>query len=413
MNAALETKLDKFNRLVEVSLVINSTLQLEPLLRFIMDAAAEIVESESASILLMDENTRELYFMAFNSDGDEEQLRHLSRIPVPLNNSVAGAAILENRTIVVNDVTTDPRHYRKADDSSGFQTYSLLVIPMRSKDRIIGVLEGVNKLEGEWTKDDEYFLEIMASQAAIAIENAGLVTQLRQANEELSQIDKLKNDFIAIASHELRTPLGVVLGYASFLKEDAQGAASAHATAVLNSAMKMRQIIEDMINLRYLKVGEKELYLEQFPAADIIQLAVHDITSTAKAQEQTIDLDLPPDEVTITVDQSKMVMALTNVMNNAVKFSPPRTRIEVSYQLHADEIWIVVQDEGVGIPEKMMEKIFEEFFQVEDHMTRRHSGMGLGLSIARAVILVHKGRIWASSEGENKGATFYVSLPLG
>jgi K+-sensing histidine kinase KdpD len=117
-------------------------------------------------------------------------------------------------------------------------------------------VETVNKM-GLWTEEDQRNMVVLASQSAVAIKNAQMVEQLRRAYNELDELDKLKNDFIAIASHELRTPLSVILGYATFLKEDAQGEVSAHASAVLNSALRMRP---DRMpaNLRYLKLGEAD-----------------------------------------------------------------------------------------------------------------------------------------------------------
>ncbi|MBZ0310833.1 MAG: GAF domain-containing sensor histidine kinase, partial [Anaerolineae bacterium] len=388
------------------------TLELEPLLRFIMDSAAELTGAQVASILLIDNKTQELYFMAFASESDVEHSKRLKRIPVPLNRSIAGAIVQENTAIMINDVTTDSRHYRVTDDKSGFLTHSLLGVPMRIKERVIGVLEAVNKLNGNWTPDDQHYLEILASQAAVAIENASLVAKLRNAYQDLSQIDKIKNDFISIASHELRTPLGVILGYASFLKEESQGEASEHADAVLNSATKMQQIIEDMVQLRYLKVGESELDNEDVLVSDVMMGALNGAQSAARAKDLNLQYRLPTTTAKVRVDRYKMGMALTNVLNNAIKFSPPKTPIMLGYEMRDQEIWIYVNDQGIGIAPEHLDRIFDSFFQVEDHMTRRHGGMGLGLSIAKAVVEAQRGRIWADSAGENQGATFYISLPL-
>lgn len=408
----LTDKVSKLNRLVEVSLVINSTLELEPLLRFIMDAAAEITGAEVASILLMDNKTQELHFMAFASESDVEHAKRLKRIPVPLTKSIAGAIVLENEAIVLDDVNTDPRHYRETDSKSGFMTYSLLGVPMRIKERVIGVLEAVNKIVGQWTEDDQHYMEILASQAAVAIENASLVARLRAALQDLGQIDKIKNDFISIASHELRTPLGVILGYAHFLKEESQGEASEHAKAVLNSAEKMRQIIEDMIQLRYLKVGETELDFEDMLASEVMVASLHEVQSLAETKNYPLQYRIPSNEAKVRVDKHKIAMALTNILNNAIKFSPPNPQIMLGYEMHDNEIRIYVSDKGIGIRAEHLERIFEPFFQVEDHMTRRHGGMGLGLAIAKAMVEANKGRIWATSAGENHGTTFYISLPL-
>lgn len=409
----VQARLTKLNRMMEMSLVLNSTLQLEPLLRRIMDAAAEITEAESASILLIDEKTRELYFMAFDSESDSAHTRHLKRIPVPLKGSVAGTVVLENRPIAINDVTQHPQHYRQADAASGFQTQSLLGVPMSVRNNVMGVLEAVNKLGGNsWTEDDIHFMQILSAQAGIAINNAQLVTQLTEAYQELSQLDKMKNDFIAIASHELRTPLSVILGYASFLKEEAQGDASDHAAAVLTSALKMRQIIEDMTNLRFVKLGESELLKETISVAEIMLRALSDVRSMSEVQGHQLNFSPPPTEWQAHLDSAKIVMALTNLLNNAIKYSPKNGPIEFTFHRQPDEIWLVVQDHGIGLEASHFERIFEEFFQVEDHMTRRHNGMGLGLAIAKAIVVAHHGRIWVESPGLGQGCTFYISLPL-
>lgn len=409
-----ETRIARLSRLMEVSLVLNSTLKLEPLLRQIMDAAAEITDSQTASILLIDPQTRELNFMAFTSDVDAEKTQTLKRIPVPLHGSVAGAVVLENRPISIDDVSEHPLHYRKADDTSGFSTRSILGIPMHVRDEVIGVLEALNKENDHpWTDDDVLFLEILASQAGIAIENAQLVEKLTAANEELSQVDKLKSDFIAIASHELRTPLGVILGYATFLKEGAEGEVSEHADAVLNSALKMRQLIEDMTNLRFLKTTSSEIQLSVKPIAAVMMKALRDIQSMTEAHGYQLSYSMPPESIQGEVDMMIMSMALTNLLNNAIKYSPPKGLIELNYHLpHDKEIWITVVDQGIGIESDEFKRIFDEFYQVEDHMTRRHNGMGLGLAIARAVVEAHQGRIWVESPGLDQGSTFYISLPL-
>jgi len=410
-NFSTQAHLDKFNRLVEVSLTINSTLQLEPLLRFIMDTAAEIAEAEAASILLMDEDKKELHFMAFTTDSSIET--SLKKIPVPLNNSVAGSVVQENKAIIINDASTDARVYKQADSSSGFHTESLIAIPMRNRDRVMGVLEAVNKKNKEsWTSDDQHFLEILASMAGIAIENAALVRKLRQAYDDLSHIDKLKNSFIAIASHELRTPLGVILGYATFLQEESQGDASDHASAVMNSALKMRQIIEDMTNLRFLKIGEAELNTTDVPVSAIMMASLNDIKSMADAHNNRLHFVVPPEDVRVNGDKEKLTMALSNVLNNAVKYSPENSLIEFTYELHDQEIWIQVKDQGVGIPSDKLKIIFHEFYQVEDHMTRRHGGMGLGLAISNAIAEASNGRMWADSPGENQGTTITLCLPI-
>jgi signal transduction histidine kinase len=309
-------------------------------------------------------------------------------------------------------MTQAPIRFRQTDDASGFVTRSLIGVPMRHKEQPMGVLEAVNKKEGTWSDSDQRNLMILASQAAVAIENARLVQQLQRAYNELNQIDKLKNDFIAIASHELRTPLSVILGYATFLQEEAQGAASEHATHVLNSAMRMRDLISDLTNLRYLKMGEMELAREHLPLASLFQAAQQDVESLANAKGHMLRVEKPEMNLVVVVDRIKLGMVLTNLLNNAIKFTPPGGKITLSYVRKPQSVWITIKDTGIGIPSDQLTRIFDEFHQVEDHMTRRHGGMGLGLAIAKALVEAHGGRIWAESEGVNRGSTFIINLPV-
>ncbi len=399
------------SRLVEISLVLNSSLSIDKILTQLMDATAEILQAESASVILRDTNTNELHFVAMPTDSSHSD--RLVRIPVPLAGSIAGGIIMHSETIVLDDVRQDPRHFRQAEEESGFVVRSLCGVPISVGGENVGALEAVNKIGDRWAEDDAHYLQILASQAAIALQKAQLIEDLQKANRELSQVDKLKSDFIAIASHELRTPLGVIMGYASFLKEEAEGEMSDHANAVLNSALRMRSLIEDMTSLRFLNMGESELFYEMVSVNELLRLMQKDdVVKIVEARQLQLEFHLTPHDIIVNVDQAKMLLALMNLLNNAIKFCPPQSaRINVRVIDRGNEVWIEVNDNGIGIPADQIEDIFRPFYQVEDHMTRRHGGMGLGLSISQAVVEAHKGRIWASSEGIHQGATFTISLP--
>lgn len=398
-----------FQRLLEISLALNSTLALKPLLSEILTATCEIVDSEAASLLLYVTNADELRFVASNTPGENHEA--LLGTAVPVEGSVAGQIARENRPIIIQNADQDERIYRSVDIRIGFHTRSLLGVPMHVKGKVIGVLEALNKRSGSWTEEDARYATILASHAAVAIQNARQTEALRKAYAELDKLDKLKTDFIAIASHELRTPLSVILGYASFLKEDAQGKVSELASAVLNSALQLRSIIEDMTNLRFLHQGTLETHRENLSAAQVVRTALGELQALAQAKGQRLVLDLEQD-APICVDRAKIGMALVNVLNNAVKFTPQGGEIRISLEQRRREVWIRVADSGIGIPPDLLDKVFEEFFQAEDHMTRRHNGMGIGLSIARGMVEAHGGRIWAESGGTGHGSVFTIALPL-
>jgi len=395
------------SRLMQINLVLSSTLALEPLLKVIMEAATEITDSEAASILLLDRRTRELRFAA-STGSDPESLKN---IIVPLEGSIAGTLVTEGRAIVIDNTSQDPRHYRQVDQKIDFSTRSLMGVPMRIKDHVVGVLEAVNKREGRFTEDDERCLTILASQAAVAIENTRLVSELRKAYNDLNELDKLKNDFIAIASHELRTPLGVILGYASFLKEEAEGEAHEHVEQLLASALHLHGLIEDLTNLRFFKMDSTVFTMTAVSIGHILEAAHAKVADLADAKSQSLTIEPLPGPIYISADADKLEMAITNVLSNAVRFTPEGGVIRVSVAEQGGEAWVTVQDNGIGIAPIQLERIFGQFYQVEDPLTRKHGGLGLGLPIARAIVERHGGRIWAESDGPGKGAAFTIAVP--
>jgi signal transduction histidine kinase len=396
------------SKLVEISLTLNSTLEPDRLPQLIIKMATDLLNSEGASILLLDENTHDLYFAAATG-GDPKELR---QIPVPMEGSIAGTIYRKNEALIINEVAKDPRHFQQVDAKTQLETRSLIGVPMTIRNEVIGVLEALNKHGGEFTQDDIRTLEIIASTAAVAINNARLLDALKRAYEELGRLDRMKTDFIAIASHELRTPLGVILGYAALLKEEAGGESSDHAETVLNQALRMRRLIEDMTNINTMKVGSKELDLHEQPLQTPAHAAQQEIAALVQAKGQVLTSNLPPEPLLAEFDSPKVTMALINLLNNAMRFTPAKGSIELSLEKHGSEGWLRVIDTGMGIPAGQVDKIFDQFYQVENHMTRRHEGMGLGLSIVRAIAEAHDGRVWAESPGPDKGATFTIALPL-
>ncbi|MBI3244474.1 MAG: GAF domain-containing protein [Chloroflexi bacterium] len=408
-NADLKAQVALLARLVEVSVTLSSTLDQQQLITYIISAAAELLNSETASILLYDSKLNELRFAAATGTDPKE----LAKIPVPLDGSIAGSIFRENRPVIINDVSKDTRHFRQVGDKVNFQSKSLVGVPMRIKDRVTGVLEALNKKDGRtFTEADSRVLAILASQAAVAIENARLIDALQKAYNDLGKLDKMKGDFIAIASHELRTPLGVILGYATFLREEAKGEAGEYAKAVLDSAIHMRKLIEDMTNLRFLEVGQMSLRREPVDMRRLMTEARNEMLSLADAKNQTILVQNGQGPLIVHADRSKLAAVMSNLLTNAIRYTQEGGKIEMSGFMKGNEAWVAVKDNGRGIPKRDLENIFQGFFQVEDHMVRKSGGMGLGLSIVRGTVKLHGGRVWAESEGEGKGATFIFTLPM-
>jgi len=263
----LEQRIGYLERIVKVSQMLNSTLSLEPLLQIIVQSATELTDTEACSIMLIDKNTGELRFEEATG-GITAALRQVS---VPMENSIAGSIIRKDRPLLIRDAKTDPRWHGGVDKTVDFETKSILGVPLKVRDRVIGVMEVINKRTEEgFNADDIQIATTLGAQAAIAIENARLLDELQQAYRDLSEVDQIKNDFVSIASHELRTPLAVILGYATFLRDDVKGEASEQLEIVLSSALKLRSLIDDMVNLRHIQTNEIRLDRTIFPLKDLM-----------------------------------------------------------------------------------------------------------------------------------------------
>ena len=394
-------------RLVELSVTLNSTLDLDELLQQITATATELLECEAASILLYDEKNPRLYFAAATGSDPAK----LAEIPVPMEGSLAGTIFRTNQPIILNNAEQDPRHYSNVSDHIKFKINTLLGVPMPIKDRTVGVLEAVNKKDGVFTESDIALLSVTAAHAAIAINNARLLATTRQALEKVREVNSIKSNFLSLASHELRTPLGIVIGYATFLQEEAKGELSDHAQQVLNAASQMRALLDQMNNLTLLQADEMEMRPMKISVQDILNFACDEIKYFAARRDLALIFAFQDDPIYLNVDPEKTTLAFVNLLNNAIRFSPEGSEIVIGAIEDGNKVMAWVQDHGIGIPVDKLQKVFEEFYQIEPPNTRRYGGLGIGLTIAKGLIEVQGGKIWAESEGVGKGATLKVILP--
>lgn len=396
------------DRLLEISRVLTSTLELRPLLQAIVSVACELTGSEAASILLYDKKTDELRFEAAPGR-QHESLKDLS---VPLNSSVAGWIYSNAMPLVIQDAASDTRVYRKVDQALDFRTRSILGVPLMFKEQPIGVVEAVNKQENQrFTEQDLEVLETLAAQAAIAIENARLLTELKRANAQLKKVDGMKSDFIAIASHELRTPLGLILGHATFMKDMIADEHADQMEVIIRSAMRLKEIIEDMSAIAHKEQGASKVRRNVFSMAQLVDEVTDRFRREAESKELDFSQDVPAGEaLNVEADRDKIDLALSNLVRNAIAFTDEGGQVGIKAELSGGYVQVFVVDTGIGIPESEVNRVFDRFYQVESHLTRKHGGMGLGLSIAKAMVEMHNGQIWCESK-EGVGSLFCFMLP--
>jgi signal transduction histidine kinase len=404
----MEARISSLERVLKLMQVINSTLEQSPLLDIIVQVATQVTDTGSASVMLVDEQTGELRFHAVAG----QESAHVKPIVVPMDGSIAGTVVKENKPFLIRDAQSDPRWFQSADEISGYVTRSIIAVPMQLHGKVIGVVEAVNKRSGvEMSWDDVEILSKIATQAAIAINNARMLAELQAAYDELNELDRMKSEFISIAAHELRTPLSLILGYATFLRADASGKAKEQVEVVLQSAMRLRSLIDDMVNLREVDSGEATLVIEPCTVQELVQAGIQEIGYIVEAKEQTISLALPEQPITVEADRDKMTLVMVNLLSNAVKFTEQGGRLGIQAGVRDESAWLTVWDTGVGIPPDQLDRIFDRFYQVETSLMRRHEGIGLGLAIVKEMIELHHGQVQVESQ-EGKGSAFTITIPL-
>ncbi len=393
-------------RIFEITRSLSASVDLETYLQSILSAATELTESESASILEYDEASQEFTFKSvpwFHRDA-------VSTARVPLSGSIAGWVFLNIRALAIDDVANDSRHYDKIDELVGFQTKSLLGVPIILHGRPVGVFEVFNKKKN-YTGEDILIVETLASLASTALQNDMLEKSIMSSQEEARELDQLKNEFIAITSHELRTPLGLILGHATFLRELVAGDYQEQVDAIIRNASRLKEIIESLTSVDNYETGGSMIRSRRVSVARIIEDVVSSFHEMAMNKRVTVKTEIPEGrELWVDVDSSKISIVLSNLLKNALTFTNEGGHVVIRCEQKPEYVTVTVQDDGLGIPAKDLPRIFDRFYQVESHLTRRHGGMGLGLSVAKVMIEMHGGRIWAESK-EGEGSIFTFLLP--
>jgi len=407
-NLSLGDRTHRLERLIEISRTLSTSEELEPFLNTLIAAASELTNCETASILELEEDREQLHFLAVPKFHQDE----LKQVIVPLQTSVAGWVFEHGQAAVVPDASAEPLHFKGADQATNFVTRSLVAVPITFQAEKLGVLEVVNKTIGaNYTEEDLTILEYLASQAACAIQNSHLVNKVKKAQDQIAQLDRMKSDFIAISSHELRTPLGLILGHATFLREVIQPDFRDQLDIIVLNSMRLKEIIDSIAKMDNAQSGMASLRARSISIKQIVEEVIGSFMQEAGSKQLVLDANMGQDDLLVEGDASKISVALSNVVKNALDFTNPGGHVSIVAEQITGYVKVSVIDDGVGIPAKDLPHIFERFYQVESHLTRKHGGMGLGLSVAKVLTELHGGRIWAESE-EGKGSNFTILLPV-
>ena len=407
---ATNERIDHLERLLEVVRGLTTAPDLETFLQTIISEATELTNSELASILEYDETAEELRFLAMQWF-ERDLLRPMG---VPLEGSAAGWVYRRGQPLIIQDVRKDQRHFNLVDRMTNHQTQSLVAVPLMVRGEVVGVLEALNKKDdAHYTEEDLTILETLGALAAQAMQNVDLMRKVRASRVQLAELERLKTDFIAITSHELRTPLGLILGHATFLRELAGGQYEEQLDAIIRNATKLKDIVENLSDVENFQNGSARIKGGRVSMTKIAEDVVSLFKDEAEQKNITLKLEPASQPYYLHADQVKITIALSNLVKNAIQYTEAGGTVNVRVEEDSGYIKVTIMDNGIGIPPRELPRIFERFYQVETHLTRRYGGMGLGLSVAKAMIELHGGRIWAESEGKGSRFTFLLPMNLG
>ncbi len=390
--------------LLDLSRAFMHSVDLTDIPNRVVRMAKEETQASSASVMLLDGDVLTIHA----AEGLPPEV--VAETRQRADEGIAGYAITHREPLVLDGDLEDDARFRCQGGKRQIET--AVSLPLIHKNEVLGVLN-VSKTEPEatFTEANVEFLSVLASQAAAAIDNARLFREIQDAYERLEELDRLKSEFISIASHELRAPLTVLLAYTTLLEDQAPGSMRESLDRVVGSAVQLKSIIDDMISLQRIDTGEAQMNLTNVDVRSALHRALDDLKPLAKGKEQVVEMGCTF-RANVRADEQMLDLVLRNLFSNAIKFTPEGGTISFSVEQREEEVIIALSDSGMGIPKDELGRIFERFYQVEDALRREHGGIGLGLAIAREMVELMNGRVWAESE-VGEGAIFYLALPKG
>lgn len=382
----------RYARLVELTSDLVSTLDLDSVLRHVVNAVQELTECEAASLMLYDPQSHQLYFEAATNELTEG----VGRTAVPAESSIAGWVFKHGEPLVVEDALREPRFFREVDVLTRFRTKTVLGVPLRTKMKTLGVIEALNKRHGMFDDQDVRLMQALAAQAAIAIENSRLFQQ---------------SDVIAEMVHELRTPLSSLMAAAYLLQRPdlPDDQRQRLGESIYGESKRLNEMATGFLDLSRLESGRTRFLREPVHLGGLVRECLEIVRPQAESERIVLSTDVDPTLAPVHGDRNLLKQLLLNLLTNALKYNRTDGSVLIAIRSENGDVALSVTDTGRGIPPESMAHIFERFYRVPDQ-EGQVLGTGLGLAIAKRIADGHRGRIEVTSE-PGKGSTFTVHLP--
>jgi signal transduction histidine kinase len=396
----------------EVSQAVNSTLDLEAVLNTIVGKAVQLSDTDAGAIYDYDE-TKSEFGLRSTYGMDDGLIAAIKERHIRIGDAGIGRAAAQRAPLQIADVHNQPEsEILDVVVRAGFR--ALLIVPLLGADRIVGALVVRRKRPGEFSKQTIDLLQTFAAQSVLAIQNARLFHEIEDKSSQLAVASQHKSQFLANMSHELRTPLNAILGYTELILDNIYGETPAKMRGVLDRVQRngkhLLGLINDVLDLSKIEAGQLTLSLSDYSLKSVIQTVFSAVEPLAGEKQITLKIDVAPALPQGHGDERRLTQVLLNLVGNAIKFTDIG-EVSIKGSSANGSFQVAVRDTGPGISTTDQAKLFQEFQQADNSITKKKGGTGLGLAISRRIIELHGGRIWVESS-PGQGSTFAFTLPV-
>jgi PAS domain S-box-containing protein len=415
--AALREETRVLELLNRTGTMLGSKLDLQSVVQAVTDAATQLSGAQFGAFFYNVTNDKGESYTLYALSGAPREA--FARFELPRNTPVFDPTFRGEAVVRCADIRKDARYGRMAPHygmpKGHLPVTSYLAVPVVSRaGEVLGGLFFGHPEAGVFTERAERLVVGIASQAAVAIDNARLYEAAQAARAQAERMSEMKDEFLATLSHELRTPLSAILGWSQVLRRKRVDEAELHHAldVIERNARVQTQLIEDLLDMSRITSGKVRLDIQPLQPLAFVEAALQTLAPAAEAKDIRLEKLLDPAAGPISGDPGRLQQVVWNLLSNAIKFTPRGGKVQVVLERVNSHIEVSVADTGIGIAAEFLPYVFERFRQADATTTRKFGGLGLGLSIVKHLVELHGGTVRLQSAGEGLGTTFTVRLPL-